>query len=298
MPSSPTPTLYRILDINIMNMNTLKRTIALAALALLMGFAALAQRPTAATGASTVHGPEKGSLVIIGGGTVVPEFWDRFIDLAGGRDARIVVITNASGETDDFHNATITELQKRLGADRVTPMNLKNIVEANDPNLIAPITKATGIYFTGGRQWRISEVYLNTLAHQAMWDLLARGGVIAGSSAGASIQGSLLWRGDTAGPDILIGDHTQGLGFMKYTAIDQHILVRNRQHDLRDFINAAPMFIGIGIDESTAIEVHGDTFTVVGKSYVAVHFKGQDDFKFLRAGQKFDLCCRELIKTE
>ena len=281
-----------------MDMNALKRMMALAAVALLTGLTALAQRPTAATGASTVHGPEKGSLVIIGGGTVVPEIWDRFIDLAGGPDARIVVITNASGEGDDFHSPAISELQKRLGNDRVTPMHLKNIVEANDPGLIAPITEATGVFFTGGRQWRISEVYLNTLAHQAMWDLLGRGGVIAGSSAGASIQGSLLWRGDTAGPDILVGDHTQGLGFMKYTAIDQHILVRNRQHDLRDFINAAPRFIGIGIDESTAVEVHGDVFTVIGKSYVAVHFKGQDDFKFLRAGQKFDLSLREPVKSE
>lgn len=278
-------------------MKTLKRMTALAALALLTGFTTLAQRPTAAMDASTKHGPAKGSLVIIGGGTVVPEIWDRFIDLAGGRDARIVVITNASGE-DDFHSPAIAELQRRLGADRVTPMNLKDIVEANNPALIAPIAKATGIYFSGGRQWRISEVYLNTLAHQAMWDLLGRGGVIAGSSAGASIQGSLLWRGDTAGPDILVGDHTQGLGFMKYCAIDQHILVRNRQHDLRDFINAAPMFIGIGLDESTAIEVHGDTFTVVGKSYVAVHFKGQDDFRFLYAGQKFDLGRRVLLDSE
>ena len=281
-----------------MDMNALKRMTALAAVALLTGLAAQAQRPTAATGASTVHGPEKGSLVIIGGGNVVPEIWDRFIDLAGGRDARIVVITNASGEGDDFHSSAISELQRRLGPDRVTPMHLNNIVEANDPGLIAPITKATGIFFTGGRQWRISEVYLNTLAHQAMWDLLGRGGVIAGSSAGASIQGSLLWRGDTAGPDILVGDHTQGLGFMKYTAIDQHILVRNRQHDLRNFINAAPKFIGIGIDESTAVEVHGDVFTVIGKSYVAVHFNGQDDFKFLRAGQKFDLSRREPVKSE
>ncbi len=256
---------------------------------------AFAQRPTALRGTATAHGPEKGSLVIIGGGTVTPAIWDRFVDLAGGRDARIVVITNASGEGADYHSAAIEELRRRLGADRVTPMELKDIREANDPALIAPLTRATGLFFTGGRQWRISEVYLNTLAHQAMWDLLDRGGVIAGSSAGASIQGSLLWRGDTTGPDVLIGDHTQGLGFMKNSAIDQHILVRNRQHDLRDFINAAPRFIGIGLDESTAIEVHGDLFTVVGESYVAVHYKGQQDFKFLRAGQQFNLKTREII---
>ena len=261
-------------------------------LVLLPGQGVRAQKPTALRGTATAHGPESGALLVIGGGTVTPEIWDRFLDLAGGQQARIVVITNASGDTDS-HSAAIRELERRLGADRVIQMCLQDIREANDPALIAPLTRATGIYFTGGRQWRISEVYLNTLAHQAMWDLLDRGGVIAGSSAGASIQGSLLWRGDTSGPDILVGDHTQGLGFMKYTAIDQHILVRNRQHDLKAFIDAAPDYIGIGIDESTAIEVHGDTLSVVGKSYVAVHAKGQDGFRFLRPGQTYDLHTRQ-----
>lgn len=277
-------------------MKTLKHLLFAALLLMVSAQAAQAQRPTAARGNSTVHGPEKGSLIVIGGGTVTPEIWDRFIDLAGGQNARIVVITNASGETDDYHSAAIEQLRSRLGQDRVTAMHLNDIKEANDPAKIAPLTRATGLYFTGGRQWRISEVYLNTLAHQAMWDLLDRGGVIAGSSAGASIQGSLLWRGDTAGPDILIGDHTQGLGFLKYCAVDQHILMRNRQHDLRDFILAAPRFIGIGIDESTAIEVHGDRIKVIGESYVAVHYSGQKDFRFLHPGQQFNIATHEIIQ--
>ena len=256
-----------------------------------------AQKPTAVN-STTVHGPEKGSLIIIGGGTVTPEIWDRFVELAGGKGAEIVVITNASGEEDDYHTTALVELRNRLEYSfSVTRMHLKDITEANDPEKIAPLKTASGIFFTGGRQWRISEVYLNTLAHQEMWNLLQRGGVIAGSSAGASIQGSFLWRGDTLGPQILIGDHTQGLGFMKRTAIDQHILVRNRQHDLQDFIKAAPDYIGIGIDESTAIEVHGDTFTVIGKSYVAIHHKGLEDFMFLRPGQQYDLKGLQIINT-
>ena len=254
-----------------MDMKTMKYLLVALLLVLLPGQGVRAQKPTALRGTATAHGPESGALLVIGGGTVTPEIWDRFLDLAGGQQARIVVITNASGDTDS-HSAAIRELERRLGADRVIQMCLQDIREANDPALIAPLTRATGIYFTGGRQWRISEVYLNTLAHQAMWDLLDRGGVIAGSSAGASIQGSLLWRGDTSGPDIL---------------------VRNRQHDLKAFIDAAPDYIGIGIDESTAIEVHGDTLSVVGKSYVAVHAKGQDGFRFLRPGQTYDLHTRQ-----
>ncbi len=263
-----------------------KLTCLLSALALCLGLSA--QNPTAVDLSVTRHGPEHGSLVIIGGGTVTDGIWDRFIELAGGKDARIVVITNASGP-DDYHSTAIGALSARLGADRVSRLHLSTIDEANDDRNLADLRRATGIYFTGGRQWRISEVYLNTKVHRECFALLARGGVIAGSSAGASIQGSLLWRGDTRGAQHLIGDHTQGLGFLKLSAIDQHILVRNRQHDLDAFIKAAPEFIGIGIDESTAIVVQGDEFEVIGESYVAVHQAGREKFFFLRPGQRYDL---------
>lgn len=265
----------------------MKKTISLLfGLLLLTGLSA--QNPTAVDLSVTRHGPEHGSLLIIGGGRVTDELWDCFISLAGGKDARIVVITNAS-DASDTHASTFEAISSRIGADRVSRMHLLTIDEANEDKNLEELRRATGIYFTGGRQWRIAEVYLNTKVHRECFALLERGGVIAGSSAGASIQGSMLWRGDTRGPEYLIGDHTQGLGFLKLSAIDQHILVRNRQHDLDAFIKAAPEFIGIGIDESTAIVVKGDVFEVIGKSYVAVHQAGRDKFFFLRPGQRYDL---------
>ena len=257
---------------------------------------ALAQNPTVVDLSVTRHGPQSGTLLVIGGGAMTPELWNAFVERAGGKDARIVVITNASEAGDTSWRRTLDTLSARIGAKRVSRMHLTTIEEANDDKLIEPLKKATGIYFTGGRQWRIAEVYLNTKAHREMFRLLERGGVIAGSSAGASIQGSFLWRGDTRGPNILIGDHTQGLGFMKLTVIDQHILTRNRQHDLADFVAAAPEFIGFGLDESTAIEVRGDELTVLGKSYVAVHCKELEKFIFLRKGQRFDLKTHQVIR--
>lgn len=257
---------------------------------------ALAQNPTVVDLSVTRHGPQSGTLLVIGGGAMTPELWNAFVECAGGKDARIVVITNASEAGDTSWQRTLDTLSARIGAKRVSRMHLTTIDEANDDKLIEPLKKATGIYFTGGRQWRIAEVYLNTKAHREMFRLLERGGVIAGSSAGASIQGSFLWRGDTRGPNILIGDHTQGLGFMKLTVIDQHILTRNRQHDLADFVAAAPEFIGFGLDESTAIEVRGDELTVLGKSYVAVHCKELEKFIFLRKGQRFDLKTHQVIR--
>ncbi|KAA6348723.1 Cyanophycinase [termite gut metagenome] len=262
------------------------------------GVFAHAQKPIQIERSETRHGPEKGSLVIIGGGTVVAEIWDKIIELAGGQEeARFVVVSNASGDREeDYHSATLDTLSRRLGAAKVTRFHLKNIREANDEKNLEVLKQATGIYFSGGRQWRISDVYLNTLAHQEFLNLLARGGVIAGSSAGASIQGSFLWRGDTKTANILIGDHTQGLGFLRNSAIDQHILVRNRQSDLQDFLKAAPHFIGIGLDESTAVVVIKDELEVIGKSYVAIHNIESNPFFFLKKGQKFDLKEHKLIR--
>ena len=243
--------------------------------------------PTAVSQQATKHGPEKGHLIIIGGGEVPADIWDCFCSLAGGPEARIVVITNASGPKGAYKGPAFDEIGRRVA--QVTEMHLEDIAEANDPALTAPLEEADGLFFTGGRQWRIAEVYLNTRAHAAMKALLERGGVIGGTSAGASIQGSFLWRGDTRGADILVGDHTQGLGFMKRTAIDQHLWVRGREKDLAPFIQAAPAYLGIGIDESTAVHVVQDSLWVLGRSKVALYGAGEDSFRTLEAGECCDL---------
>ena len=266
--------------------------ILLAALACLLSVISPAQTrtlPTAMACSETLHGPAEGRLLIIGGGVVPDEIWDTFVACAGGPWARIVVITNASGEADDYQGPAFEALGRRVPDGSVTRLHLRDIDEANDPLKIAPLQEADGIFFTGGRQWRIAEVYLNTRAHAAMNALLGRGGVIGGTSAGASIQGSFLWRGDTRGAEYTIGDHTQGLGFMKCTAIDQHLLARHRESDLLPFIQAALGYIGIGVDESTAALVERDSLTVLGASCVAVYRPGQESPLFLRAGEGCDL---------
>ena len=266
---------------------------------------------------TTKHGPEKGSLIIIGGGVGSNKaIWSKFTELAGGKDkAVIVVITAASGDSAAYDQRDVETVKKQTGIQNVTLLHTKDLKEANSEKFIEPLTKATGVYFVGGRQWRIADSYLNTLTHKAFFDVLNRGGVIAGSSAGASIQGSFLWRGDTKGPQITIGDHTQGLGFLKNSAIDQHILKRNREFDLVDLIKKSPKLIGIGLDEETAIVVQRDTLEVIGESFVGIydyntiigagekHVVNKDEvytnsdgpFFFLHAGQKYDLNKRKVI---
>ncbi|MCX2477819.1 cyanophycinase [Pedobacter sp. MC2016-15] len=265
--------------------------------------ATFAQQPIHIDTASvTKHGPERGSLLIIGGNVgETPSVWNKFVSLAGGRDkAKIVVVTAAVGDSAAYDQKDIELIKKITGIKSVTLLHTGSLSEANSERFIKPIQQATGVYFLGGRQWRIADAYLNTLTHQAFNDVLKRGGVIAGSSAGASIQGSFLWRGDTSGPDILVGDHTQGLGFLKNSAIDQHLLKRNRQFDLVDFIRSSPKLIGIGLDEATAVVVQKDTLEVVGKSYVAIYdhdtiVKKNIPFVLLQSGQSYDLKNRKII---
>ena len=265
----------------------------------------------------TRHGPEKGSLLIIGGGTIPPEIWAKFIELAGGKEkAKLVVVTAAAGDSAALSPSHVELVKKQTGAAQVTLLHTKRLTEANSEAFVASLRQATGVFFVGGRQWRIADSYLNTLTHQAFNEVLERGGVIAGTSAGASIQGSFLWRGDTKGPHILVGDHTQGLGFLKNSAIDQHLLRRNRQFDLVDFIRQSPDLIGLGLDESTAVLVQKDTFEVIGKSYVAVydyqtiigkgaphvvndnedHTASNGSFILLSSGQRYDLQQRKVLR--
>ncbi|MBO9204250.1 MULTISPECIES: cyanophycinase [Niastella] len=249
-------------------------------------------------------GPEKGSLVIVGGGRLGPDIWARFIELAGGPDARIVVIPTA-GEDSSLHigKSFEKELLQNLGIQNVVVLHTRNPKIANTDSFVAPIKKATGIWFVGGRQWRLADAYLNTLAHKEFNALLNRGGVIGGTSAGATIQGSFLFRGDTKGNNVLVGDHTQGLDFIHNVAIDQHILRRNRQFDLAGFIKTRPELLGIGIDENTAVVVQKNTFEVIGNSYVAVYdghatktaTEEAKPFTFLGKGQRYDLKERKLV---
>jgi cyanophycinase len=278
-----------------------------------------AQRsPITVKKSDTRHGPEKGSVLIIGGNVGSQrDIWDKFTELAGGKDkAVLVVVTTAGGDSAAYDKKAVDEVKKQTGVKNVTLFHTSDLKEANSEKFIAPLKNATGVYFEGGRQWRIADSYLNTLTHQAFIDVLNRGGVIAGSSAGASILGSFLWRGDTKGAQILVGDHTQGLGFLKNSAIDQHLLVRNREFDLVDFIRKAPDLIGLGLNEATAVLVQRDTLLVLGKSYVAVYdyntivnsgekhvVNGREDFTasngpffFLSAGQKYDLAKRKVIQ--
>jgi cyanophycinase len=240
---------------------------------------------------------------LAGGGVRDPDIVRRFLDLAGGPDARIVVIptAGASERYDDTYPGL--DRFRAFGATHLTILHTRDRDRADTDTFVGPIEDADAVWISGGRQWRLADAYLGTRTEAALKRLLDRGGVIGGSSAGATIQGSYLVRGDTRGNAVMMGDHEQGFGFLRHCAIDQHLLRRNRHFDLIEVIETHPDLLGIGIDENTAIVVQGDAFEVIGAGYVGIYdaatlVHGRGKFYFLAPGDLFDLVTREATRGE
>ena len=227
------------------------------------------------------YGPEKGFLVIQGGGSDLGTgIFETFINKAGGLGAKIVVVPTAGGNKNPdgsikiYNEEEVVAPWKKRGVMNVRMLHTDDPKVANTEEFAKVLRDADGVWFVGGRQWNIVDSYANTLTLREFHKVLERGGVIGGSSAGATIQGDYLVRGAIAGSEIMMTpepEHEHGFAFLRKVAIDQHINTRNRWDDLIPVIKKYPDLLGIGISEGTAIVVTGDRFEVIGKWKVAIH---------------------------
>jgi len=256
--------------------------------------------------APVVKGPEHGALVIVGGGRVGSEILTRMFDLAGGRHAQLVVIPTASGADDYPADWPGLKMFKDFGADNVTLLHTKDRTVADSEAFVRPLTTAKIVWFVGGRQWRLVDAYAHTRTQREVERVLERGGVVAGSSAGASIIASYMVRGARENNYIMMAPgYEEGFGLIKGVAIDQHMLTRNRQDDLEEVVARHPEVLGIGLDESTAIVVRGQEFEVVGASKIAIHDgrtveserqqRNGKKYYFMGPGERYDLTKLERI---
>lgn len=256
--------------------------------------AALALTAFAAHAAPVVKGPEHGTLIIAGGGKLGPEILGRFINLAGGPNAEIVVIPTAGGEAKYGPDCDCLKIFKELGATHLTILHTTDRKEADSEAFVAPLKRAKAVWFVGGRQWHLVDSYLGTRTETEIHNLLARGGVAGGTSAGASIQASYMVRGARAGNEVLMAPgYEQGFGLITGAGVDQHVTARHREGDLDALVKAHPDLLGIGIDQSTAIEVKRDSFKVLGVGHVFIHDGVEQPnggrYYLLSAGDGFDL---------
>jgi cyanophycinase len=237
--------------------------------------------------------------VLVGGGGTTPEIMNRFFDLAGGKDSLIVVVPTAS-ESSTGDDASDAKFLKTWGATNVKVLHTRNRKTADDPEFSKVLLNAQGVWFGGGRQWRFVDAYEGTLTEKRFHEVLARGGVIGGSSAGASIQSEYMPRGHPLGNrPIAVEGYERGFGFLPGCAVDQHFFAKNRDQDMTALMKQHPQFLGIGLDESTAIIVRGSIAEVIGKGkvafYDAANANHSPDYLALTDGAKYDLAARKVV---
>ena len=243
-----------------------------------------------------------GSLVIVGGGGMPKEIVEKFIELAGGPEAPIVVLPTANPESPRSDRSERTFFE-RAGAKDVKVLQQRTRAEVESPEFGAALAAAKGVWFGGGRQWRFVDAYAQTKAATLFQNVLRRGGVIGGSSAGASIQADYLVRGSPLGNSEMMSEgYERGLGFLPGVAVDQHFTQRKRFADMTGVMKAFPQILGIGIDEATALIVQGQTAEVVGRNNVQFYDyrtgtpHGEIDYLVVKPGGRFDLVERKVIE--
>ena len=187
---------------------------------------------------------------------------------------------------------------------------VEDAAQADTEEFVAPLKTTTGIFMRGGRQWRLTDSYKYTRTLDEMWDCLERDCIISGTSAGCTVSGFFMPRGDQDGSNIFIANrlwHRYGFGFVRGVAFDVHVDERDRWEDIYEVISLHPHLLGIGVSEDTSIVVKGKYFKVIGdkdkKSIVAVYNCADSktcnlkDSPYLEMipDQWYDMCERKIV---
>lgn len=224
----------------------------------------------------------EGTVILHGGGEVSTAVRNRFFELAGGKRARLLVIPTADPDTPDDDGRLQTWRTRQPTS--VALLHAGSREQAELEAFAEPLKQATGVWISGGRQSTLAATYLRTPVERELSALLKRGGVIAGTSAGAAIQSRVM---------IVRGEVREGFDFVPQSVVDQHFLARNRQDRLWQILAIHPQRFGIGIDEDTAAMIRGDRLTVLGGSTVSIcvpaHGNQLRRCEQLKAGDTFDL---------
>mgnify|MGYP001381388222 FL=1 len=196
---------------------------------------------------------------------------ERFVDCSGGRDADIVVIPTASRlhETGPRYE----QLFRELGAARVTSMDFDTRRDCQEPGRLQRLREATGIFFTGGNQLRLTTLLGGTPVAKLVRLRNAAGVAVGGTSAGASFLSEHMIAFGDEGSSVISGSVrlAPGLGLTNRFIIDQHFRQRDRLGRLLTALAYNPFAVGIGLDEDTAAFIGPDeTVEVAGSGGVTV----------------------------
>lgn len=248
-------------------------------------------------------GPPHGTVIAVGGGAIEPRIYEAFIQAAGGPDALILdVPNNGIGKPTSVAPDSSGEGLRKHGAHNVQVLFTQSREVADSAAFVAIIKQAKGIWFDGGRQFRVMEAYAGTRTERAFSDVLERGGVIGGSSAGMAVLGDFLVRGAPSEDNYILDypGFEKGLGYLRNTAADMHVVARERLPDLTSVTARYPKVLGISADEGTAWVVHGDVGRIIGRSKAFVYNRGgltDPDVPYLTLypGDTYNLYTRQVV---
>ena len=269
----------------------------------------------------SLNAQPEGHLIIIGGGDKPGPVIERIVELARGPDAKIIVIPNASSEPVESAEYQVNQFRS-FGSRNVESISFSKET-ANDDSVLGRLNETDGIFFCGGDQSELTADLLDTRLLERIREIYYKGGVISGTSAGAAVMSEVMITGnELVNKDSSVAFNiiekgniqtTKGFGFITKAVIDQHFIKRKRNNRLISVILEHPDLLGIGIDESTAIQVNpDDTFEVLGESQIIIYnplnakdIRLNQDGKFsvgnirmdiLVNGQKFDMNKKQIIK--
>ncbi len=221
----------------------------------------------------------QGSIFIIGGGKRPDYLMQKFVELTGGEKSKIVIFPMASSEPKETAEYQIEQF-KKLGCENLDYIICDQNSADSDSNF-QKMKNVKGIFFSGGDQNRLTEALLGTKLLERIKKIYENGGAIGGTSAGAAVMSKIMITGD----ELLNSDSSEafsiiqkeniktaeGFGFVDEIIVDQHFVKRKRHNRLISLVLENPQYVGIGIDESTALIVYPENnFEVLGETYVMV----------------------------
>lgn len=237
----------------------------------------------------------KGALVISGGGGVTKETFERFLELAGGDDARIVCIPSASTRTDREPDSYSAGKLEEMGASVVYMHVPDRASGVSDARFAQNLKEATGVWIDGGRTYRFMDLFEDTALEEEIHALMARGGVVGGSSAGAQVIGEMLVRGDPrTNKTMLDVGYLRGLGLLPGVVVDAHFRERGRTKSFGALVAKHPQLLGFGVDEDTSLVVVGQVGEVLGEGGVSF-FAGKAEPLVVESGGRYDLVERDIL---
>jgi len=267
--------------------------------------------------ATAVHGQEATAIgagtLLLAGGAYGPGVLEKFAGIAGGSAALLYYIPSASsglrlpsgfiwsppeeGDATGNTEAFEAELATLFGVGRVRVLHSRDR-SAWDGPLADSLRGARAVWLSEGNAGRLADLILGTRTERELTQLLIRGGIIGGNSAGSIAMGSFIVRGRPDKPVLMARGHDRGFGWLRNVAINPHLTEAKRENELINVLDARPELLGIGLDEQSALLVRGTRFEIIGAGRVAIYDDRLHDgrwFYYLTPGTIFDLSNRSTV---